>query len=71
MRETEAARGLIQLRRGDAEVEQDSGEPAASQPRRGDRTEVFEAGVPNRETCVRRESIRAVSHRVGILIQGE
>jgi hypothetical protein len=71
VREAEAARGLIQLRRGDPEVEQDSVEPAASQPRLGNRAELFEAGMPNRETCVRRKSIAAVSHRVGIFIQGE
>ena len=71
MREAEAARWLIQLRRRDPEIEQDAGQPTRLEPRRCNGGELFEAGVLDPESRVVPEPLASVSHRVRVFVQSE
>ncbi len=71
MREAEAARRLIQLRRRDPEVEKDAGRPTSFEPRSCNGGEVFEAGVLDPEARIAPEPLASVSHRVRVFVQSE
>jgi hypothetical protein len=71
VREAEAAFRYIQLRRRDPEIEQNAGQATLTEPWRCDRSEIFEAGVPDRESRVIPETLASVSHGVRVFVQSE
>ena len=71
VREAETALRLIQLRRGDPEVEEDPGEAAFAEPWCRDGAKIFEAGVLDAESRVGPEPLASVSHRVRVFVQSE
>jgi hypothetical protein len=70
VREAETALRLIQLRRGNAEVEENPCH-AASEPRCRDGGELFEAGVLDAKARVVPEPFASVSHRVRVFVQSQ
>ena len=61
MSEAEAARRFIQLRRRDAEVEENPGETPCPEPRLRDGGELFESGVLDAKSRVAREPLASVN----------
>ena len=71
VREAEAARGLVHLRRRHSEIEENPCDTPLRTPWAGDGREVFEAGMLDLETRVAPESFASVSHGVRVFVQSE
>ncbi len=71
VRETEAARRFIQLRRRDPKVEQNPGQSPPTEPWLCDCGELLETGVLDPKSRIVPKPIASVSHRVRVFVQSE